>query len=328
LFFKTIERWRNEQKWGFGVAIAAFLVCFGVRYSLDVWLPPGLPFITFFPAIILATFFAGVWPGVVVAVLSVLSAWYFFLAPGNSFALDRSEALALVVFISVVAPIIFVIHVLNLALERLQIEGERAVTLSDQRGTMFMELQHRISNNLQLVGALLHLERANVTDERAKQALANASLRLTLIGKLHRKLHDPSGGSIDFGEFLTGLCADILESSGVRNIECLVTSAILVLPPEKSMPIALIATELVSNAIEHGFAGRSEGTINVGLQPDVGVIVLTVVDDGNGLASGFDGAVTKSLGLGIVQILTQQLRGKFEMVNGKGTTCRLAVPHP
>jgi two-component sensor histidine kinase len=56
--------------------------------------------------------------------------------------------------------------------------------------------------------------------------------------------------------------------------------------------------------------------------------VLTVVDDGNGLASDFDGAVTKSLGLGIVQILTQQLRGKFEMVNGKGTTCRLAVPLP
>jgi two-component sensor histidine kinase len=201
------------------------------------------------------------------------------------------------------------------------------VALADQRGTMFMELQHRISNNLQLVGALLQLEGMNVTDEHAKQALANASLRLTLIGKLHRRLHDRSGGSIDFGEFLQELCNDILESWGARNIECLVTSAILVLPPEARIPIALVATELVSNAIEHGFAGRHRGTINVGLQPDEkGAIVLTVVDDGNGLAPGFDDAAPKSLGLRIVRTLTQQLGGRFEIVNGKGVTCRLALP--
>jgi hypothetical protein len=54
------------------------IVSFGVRYSLDAWLPPGLPFLTFFPAIILTTFLAGVWPGVFVAALSVLTAWYFF----------------------------------------------------------------------------------------------------------------------------------------------------------------------------------------------------------------------------------------------------------
>jgi two-component system, sensor histidine kinase PdtaS len=110
---ETFEQWRKAQKWGFGVAAAVFLVSFGVRYGLDAWLPPGLPFLTFFPAVLLAAFLAGVWPGVLVAVLSVLAAWYFFLPPSHSFALELSGALALVVFVVAVAPSIVVIPLVS-----------------------------------------------------------------------------------------------------------------------------------------------------------------------------------------------------------------------
>src|SRR5688572_15092731 len=66
----TLERWRKRE-FGYGFAVIAFLAAFGVRYGLDAWLPAGLPFITFFPAVILTSFFAGTWPAVLVAVLSI-----------------------------------------------------------------------------------------------------------------------------------------------------------------------------------------------------------------------------------------------------------------
>jgi two-component system, sensor histidine kinase PdtaS len=327
LVLGTIERWRSGRKWGLGFGVVAFLVSFGLRYGLDEWLRPGFPFVTFFPAVILTTFFAGLRPGALVAVLSGLAGWHFFLSPFNSFALDDTSVLALIFYAVVITLSIFPIHVLELALERLQRESERAETIARQRDTMFTELQHRVSNNLQLVASLLTLERANVTDEHAKQALANAFVRLTLIGKLHRKLHDPSGGLLDFGAFLEDICSDILETSGARNIQCLVTRERLILPPEKSIPVALIATELVSNAIEHGFAGQQQGTIRVDVRSDeTSGIVLTITDDGSGLPANFD--ATQSLGLRTVQALTQGLGGRFEIVNEKGATFRVVIPFP
>ena len=123
----------------------------GVRagYVVDDWLPPGVPFITFFPAIILAAFFAGLWPTVLLILLSALAAWYFFLPPAQSFDLHAAAAFALAFFAIVAAIMIVLSHALNVAIDRLRDERARARMLAQQRETM----QHRISNNLQLVAA-------------------------------------------------------------------------------------------------------------------------------------------------------------------------------
>ena len=327
----TLERWRKLE-FGYGFAVIAFLAAFGVRYGLDVWLPAGLPFITFFPAVILTSFFAGTWPAVLVAVLSILAAWYFFLPPLQSFAVSSAEILALVFFISVVALMIVLVHSLNVAIDRLRAEREKANTLAQQRETMFAELQHRISNNLQLVAALLNLDIARVTDQSAKKALTEATTRLAMIGKLHRQLYDPEGADIDFGVFLKTLCDDIIKAWGTPNVDCHVKSIEMTVPPAQSIPIALIATELMTNALEHGLNGRSSGTINVDFRRDgANAIVLEVADDGNGLPPGFDVAAAKSLGLKIVHTLTQQLSGRFEMQGGRGhdlPDCRSRVEAP
>ena len=99
------------------------------------------------------------------------------------------------------------------------------------------------------------------------------------------------------------------------------------LPADQAIPIALITTELISNSMEHGLVGRQRGRINVDLRRNGGKsFVLEVADDGQGLPPGFDLASTKSLGLNIVQILTQQLGGRFEMQGVGGTTSRIIIP--
>jgi two-component sensor histidine kinase len=323
----ALERWRTKRKWGFGFAVIAFLGAFALRYALDDWLPPGLPFLTFFPAIILTAFFTGLWPTVLLAFLSALAAWYFFLPPVQSFDLNPAAVFALGFFAVVATIMIILIHALNVAIDRLRDERARARILAQQRETMFTELQHRISNNLQLVAALLNLETGNVADQSAKKALDEASKRLALIGKLHRNLYDPEGAEIDFGVFLKTLCDDVVSAWNARNVDCLVKSIRMTLPPEQSIPIALIATELMSNSLEHGLKGRPHGKINVDVRRDgADTIILEVADDGNGLPPGFDVAMAKSLGLNIVQILTKQIDGRFEIQGGSGTTCRIVIP--
>jgi two-component sensor histidine kinase len=327
LVLGTLERWRRKRKLGYGFAVIAFLAAFALRYGLDDWLPPGLPFLTFFPAVILTSFFASLRPAIVVTVLSGLAAWYFFLPPFESFAVNPAKLLALLFFAIVAAIIILLVHTLNVAIDRLRDERAKAQTFAQQRETMFSELQHRISNNLQLVAALLALDTAQLTDTRAKAALAEASRRLTLIGKLHRQLYDPKGAEIDFGQFLKQLCDDVVKSWSTSKVDCFVRAQAMTLAADQSIPVALIVMELMSNSMEHGFKNKNKGTININARrADGNAIILEVTDDGDGLPPGFKTDGVKSLGLRIVQTLTEQLAGRFEMQSERGTTCRIILP--
>ena len=307
-------------------ALAAFLAALVSRFALLDEVPYGIPFLTFFPAVILTAFLSGLWPSVAVGIASTLAAWFFFLPPSWSFALFPSTALILALFAGIVAVNIAVIDVMHQALDRLGAEKARSAALAEQREVLFRELQHRISNNLAIVSALLNLERADVEDEKAKQALTEAATRLALIGKIHRKLHDPAGAQFRFGAFMEDLCHDVLEASGAQNVVCMVSAAEAEIPPDKVIPIALIATELISNALEHGFANRERGTIRIDFTPLGADHVLTVADDGNGLPDGFSPEATKSLGLKIVRSLARQIDATFAMESVDGTRCRLVFP--
>jgi two-component system, sensor histidine kinase PdtaS len=316
--------------WSF--ALAAFLASLVLRFALAEQLPAGFPFLTFFPAVIVTAFLCGLWPGTAVAVASGLAAWWFFIPPSNSFKLDGPAALALLFYAFIVAVDIVVIHVMNVSLGRLRTERERSQNLADSREIMFQELQHRISNNLLVVSALMNLQKASLKDEDARRVIEEAAARLALIGKIHRQLHDPSGQSVEFGAFLKELCHDVIEASGASaSIVCLVRADAIVLPAERTVPVALIVTELVSNALEHAFAVRAKGTITIDLTRDDDLVSLTIEDDGAGLAAGFDLSSTRSLGLRIVKALTQQLGGAFAMATTEagratGTACRLRFP--
>ena len=72
---------RRSSTFKHAFCIAAFLLALGTRTMLDSSLPPGFPFLTFFPAVILSTLVTGLWPGIACAVAGGLAAQYFFIQP-------------------------------------------------------------------------------------------------------------------------------------------------------------------------------------------------------------------------------------------------------
>ena len=131
------------------------------------------------------------------------------------------------------------------------------------------------------------------------------------------------GAQLRFGPFVEDLCRDVLEAAGAGNIVCLVSAAEAEIHSDKLIPVALIVTELISNALEHGFAGRTKGTIRVDLTTSGTENILTIADDGNGLAADFSVEEKGGMGLRIVRSLAEQIDGQFAMVGGRGTTCRV-----
>lgn len=311
--------------WSFGVA--AFLTALWLRFALGNELPFGIPYLTFFPAVILTAFLGGLFPSIAVSVASAIAAWYFFLPPYWSFELQFGTALSLALFCGVVAVDVTVIHVMYRALAGLDAEKVRSAELAEQRELMFRELQHRVSNNLGVVSALLNLQRADMKDESARQALAEAATRLALISKIHRKLHDPRTAGLRVGPFLEELASDVLEASGAADTNCQVACVEAHLSSDRAVPFALIAAELISNALEHGFGDGAKGTIRVDLKAEGDSYVLTVADDGKGLPEGFSIEAQGGMGLKIVRSLAGQLGGTFALEAGSpGAVSRVAFP--
>jgi two-component system, sensor histidine kinase PdtaS len=313
-------------RWTFAVAAALFALL--ARHWLDGSLPEGFPFLTLFPAVVVTGFLAGVAPGVATAIICGIAAWYLFIPPFNSFALVGATALALSFYVFIVVTELLLIYVVKRVLRRLQTEKERSSALAGARELMFQELQHRVSNHLQIVSSLLKFQRRRVTDPEAQRALDEAAARLALVARIQRKLHDPSSQIVDLARFLREMSLDVVEAAGAAGrISVDVRAAPLAVDAAVAVPFGLIATELLSNAVEHGFGPKGSGRIDVDLSSmDEGRARLSVHDSGGGLTSDFDLETATGLGMTIARQFAEQLGGQLSISSARGTLAEFVFP--
>lgn len=328
---EKISRWEPYSlppglRWG--LAVLAWSVALFVRYELEGVLPTGFPYLTFFPAILISAYFLGPAQGVFVAIASGLAAWFFFIPPLNSFAFSGATAVALTFYAFVAVVEIGLTTLAQRARRALEVERKAKDILAEQRRLMFHELQHRVSNNLATVSGLLKLQRRMVSDDEAGVALDDSVRRIDLVARIMRNLHDPSGQTVDMARFLADTGRDILESTGASaRIALTVAADPLLVGPDVSVPLGLIATELMANTLEHGFPGDMGGQIGVslGAVADGGRAVLRIKDNGQGLPDDFDIDKARSLGLSIARQFAKQLGGTLVMERRPegGTEARL-----
>lgn len=316
---------RDRPAFALFLTVAIALAALAIRYAADGVLPPGFPFLSFFPAVIVSAFLFGVRFGALSALICGIFAWLFFL-PGAPFAIGIGGVLALTFYGFIVITDILLVHWMQAANRRVAAERERNRGLAETRELLFRELQHRVSNNLQVTAALLTLQKRHVADEGARAALGEASRRIGVIGRISRQLYDTDGGARRLEELMVPICRDVIDASG-KQVTLTVRDEGWSLAPDVAVPVALIVAEAVANAIEHGFDGRAAGRIALSSLRDAdGGLVIEVQDDGHGLPAGFDAAAGFSLGLRIATMLAGQLGGSFDMIAGAGATARLRIP--
>jgi two-component sensor histidine kinase len=173
------------------------------------------------------------------------------------------------------------------------------------------ELHHRVKNNLQTVAALLRLQARRIPSEEGRTALREAMRRVATIALVHESLSEGLGDTVDFDEVLDRTLALAVEvASPSAPVRVHRTGAFGEMAGENAAPLALVFTELVTNAVEHG-VGATGGTVTVAAERDGGSLEATVTDDGCGLPEGFRPG-SDGLGTQIVQALVGgELRGSI-----------------
>jgi two-component sensor histidine kinase len=196
---------------------------------------------------------------------------------------------------------------------------ENAQDQADTRTRMLLEMQHRIKNNLQTVADLLSLELARpATHPDAAQTLRDSVTRIKTIAAAHELLTADQVGATDILELASRVAenARLAQTRTGQNIRIRVTGESVRLNSKAATAFALVVNELVSNTLEHGFAGQDHGEIEIGIAADERRVYVVIQDSGVGLPEGFDSIRDADLGLRIVRTLIEKdLRGTFTLDN-------------
>jgi two-component sensor histidine kinase len=183
------------------------------------------------------------------------------------------------------------------------------------------EIHHRVKNNLQTISSLLRLQGRRTQSPEAKAAINESVRRIRTIALVHETLSREASEDIAFIEIvrpLTRLAEDSLQSPD-RPVRFRVVGDGGKLPAIVATPLAVVLTELLQNAVDHAFSeGDATGNVAVLLHNDGTTLMVTVIDDGEGLPEGFALDTATGLGLSIVRTLvTTELAGTIEMRDGR-----------
>ena len=197
-----------------------------------------------------------------------------------------------------------------------------------EKEILLQEVHHRVKNNLQIIHSILNLQKKFVDDDKTIVGLEEIQNRVSTMSIIHETLYQNTDVSrIGFPAYITRIAGNIIQGyqSGTR-VELITDLDDVEAPLDQAIPCGLILNEWVSNAMKYAFKDKESGTITVRLKaadvegdPETEEIRIEVVDDGVGLPEGFDWSTRDSLGLYLVQALSEQLDAELKAESDGGT---------
>jgi two-component sensor histidine kinase len=203
-----------------------------------------------------------------------------------------------------------------------------------QKEVLLAEIHHRVKNNLAVVRGLLNMQMNTTSNEDVKATLRESVNRVTTMALIHEKLYTRKNpDSIDLSGYVNELVREIASSyhqQGGTMPEVHTDIKDISLTLNRAVPCGLILNEFLSNAYKHAFRKDQRGIINISVTPDTakrGYVNMVVADNGKGIPAGFDPDTSATLGITIIQSLTDQLDGTFTFDSSpKGTAMQVNFP--
>jgi len=192
------------------------------------------------------------------------------------------------------------------------LEHGRAV----MRGVLAQEIHHRVKNNLQTVASLLRLQARAEGGVDPRKALDDSVNRILAIAAVHEVLTERRDDDVELAELLDRLRAMLVQGLVAGKV---VESSLepVSLAGHRATALALVFSELLQNALEHGGAA-----VRVELAQRNGDVVLAISDDGGGLEGDASGT-----GLSIVRALVRdELGGTLELTSEGGLRAEVVFP--
>ena len=185
---------------------------------------------------------------------------------------------------------------------------------------------HRVKNNLMIISSLLSLQSRYIKDEESKNIFKESQNRARSMALIHERLYQSTDlKRINFGEYIRTLANDLYNTYVLDK--SLITLNIDVddvkLDINTSIPLGLIVNELVTNSLKHAFPQGKGGEIDIQFHIQDDKYLLEVKDNGIGFPKDINYKNTNSLGLRLINSLTEQIDAEVEFNNISGSLFKI-----
>ncbi|MEX0771455.1 MAG: histidine kinase dimerization/phosphoacceptor domain -containing protein [Balneolaceae bacterium] len=186
-----------------------------------------------------------------------------------------------------------------------------------EKETLLTEIHHRVKNNMAVISGLIYLQAEEENDEIVTRKLMDSVGRIKTMARIHEQLYDSNNFSeLDFTKNLELLVNGIIETfQSNKQIQTDFSYDPIKLNITQALPCSLIVNEVVTNILKHAFQGNEHGKVSVEMREKMGKIILSIKDNGIGLPDDFNISKSSSLGLHLIDLLSQQLDGRYEYTN-------------
>jgi PAS domain S-box-containing protein len=194
----------------------------------------------------------------------------------------------------------------------------------EEKTLLLHEVDHRVKNNLTMIGSLLRLQSRQIDDPEMSARLEVMMERIDALATVHRRLYQSKDVTrFDIAGFAKSLAADVIGSSGRTDIRFVSDIQPIEVPSEHASSLGLVLNEMLTNAIKHGLDGGRAGTISLTARKEAGQAVIVIEDDGYGIVldQGNGG-----LGKTLITRLSKQAKADVTWVRlPKGTRVTLSM---
>lgn len=182
------------------------------------------------------------------------------------------------------------------------------------------EGNHRIKNNLQVIGALIDMQLQEPGTSVPKRALEDVVQQVKTVAAVHDFLsQELRSDRVQADKMLQKLVDLTAQPAGV---EATLDTQLLALPVKQATALALITNELLLNAGKHGAT-----QVCVRMKTEGETSCLEVCDNGPGFSPDFDVAEHANIGLALVDTLARHdLAGEAVFFTNSGAHVTITFP--
>lgn len=258
---------------------------------------------------------------------------------GSHFTDDQNQLLFLynVYFCVIITIVLVYLFVRILDKQYFELEDLLMKTKDDQvlisnslreKEVLLAEVQHRVKNNLAVIIALFNFQKDSTESEETKTALNEAKNRVLSIAMVHEQLYKKDNLSqINLKKYISELVREVLRSHPTLTNTLIKESLEDVnLDITRTIPVGLIINEIITNSLKHGFNNAKHAPeITIQLHTKDNWIHITLNDNGSGFPENIE-KNKNSLGISLMESLTEQIDGKLELCNSNGAQVKLSLP--
>ena len=219
-------------------------------------------------------------------------------------------------------------NMLAIKIEKIMQKDELISTL-EEKESLLMEIHHRVKNNMAVVSGLLEMQAIGSENPELTKNLTKAVLRIKSMATLHEQLYQSGSFSkIRFSDGIKSLIKNLLQSVQTDSrIKLSFDLEPVTMNIYKGIPCSLLIHEVVMNILDHSFDGKESGFIRTKLQEENGNVSLEIEYNGVSRPDEFQNQSNQSIGLTLIDLLTEQLGGKNEYTESEnGMVFRLSFP--